>query len=125
MPPPTAYMLLCNPYEIIIQGLTSSGRTFRPSDWAERLTGILSTFGWDQKLSYSPYVRPMTVDGVRCVAVDKQLEKINPRVFAFIMAFAKDNDLRVVDCRTLIAEYEEKEVCAIDVVAAPPAAPAI
>ncbi len=96
--------MICNPYEIIIQGLTSNGRVFRPSDWAERLSGILSTFGFDQKLSYAPYVRPILMDNVRCVAVDKQLEQIDPRVFAFLMAFARDNDLQVVDCRTLIEQ---------------------
>lgn len=96
--------MICNPYEVIIQGVTSNGRTFRPSDWAERLSGILSTFGHDQKMSYHPYVRPLNLDGVRCVAVDKQLEKIDPNVFSFLMSFAKDNDLRVVDCRQLIEE---------------------
>ena len=34
-------MLVCNPYEIVIHGTTSKGKTFRPSDWAERLCGIL------------------------------------------------------------------------------------
>jgi hypothetical protein len=94
--------MICNPYEIIIQGITSNGREFRPSDWAERLSGILSTFGVDQKLSYAPFVRPMVHNNVRCVAVDRQLEKVDPRVFEFIMTFAKDNDLQVVDCRSLI-----------------------
>lgn len=96
--------MICNPYEIIIQGVTSNGRTFRPSDWAERLSGILSTFGHDQKMSYHPYVRPLTMENVRCVAVDKKLEQIDPNVFNFLMSFAKDNDLRVVDCRQLIEE---------------------
>lgn len=101
-----APLMICNPYEIIIQGITSSGREFRPSDWAERLSGILSTFGVDQKLSYAPFVRPMVHNNVRCVAVDKQLEKIDPRVFEFIMTFARDNDLQVVDCRSLIKGIE-------------------
>jgi hypothetical protein len=39
-----------------------------------------------------------------CVAVDKKLQKIDPQVFQFLMDFAKDNDLRIVDCRTLIDE---------------------
>ena len=43
--------MICNPYEIIIQGITSEGRTFRPSDWAERLSGILASFGSDKKMS--------------------------------------------------------------------------
>ncbi|GGY13522.1 DUF3579 domain-containing protein [Paludibacterium paludis] len=96
--------MICNPYEIVIQGLTSEGRTFRPSDWAERLSGILSSFGCDQKLAYHEFVRPMLLDGVRCVAVDKKLEKINPAVYQFLLDFAHDNDLRVVDCRTLLDE---------------------
>ena len=96
--------MICNPYEIVIQGLTSEGRTFRPSDWAERLSGILASFGEDQKLAYHEYVRPMLLEGVRCVAVDKKLEKAHRPVFRFLMDFAKDNDLRIVDCRTLIDE---------------------
>lgn len=96
--------MICNPYEIVIQGLTSEGRTFRPSDWAERLAGILASFDTNQKLSYHAFVRPMLLEGVRCVAVDKKLEKNYPQIFQFLMDFAKDNDLRVVDCRTLIDE---------------------
>lgn len=96
--------MICNPYEIVIQGLTSAGRTFRPSDWAERLAGVMASFGDDQKLAYHAHVRPMLLEGVRCVAVDKKLEKINPQIFQFLMSFAKDNDLRIVDCRTLIDE---------------------
>ena len=46
----------------------------------------------------------MMLDNVRCVAVDKKLEKIQPAVYRFLMDFAKDNDLRIVDCRTLIDE---------------------
>ena len=37
-------MLVCNPYEVVIHGTTSKGKIFRPSDWAERLCGILSSF---------------------------------------------------------------------------------
>ncbi|MCP9759836.1 DUF3579 domain-containing protein [Aquitalea sp. S1-19] len=96
--------MICNPYEIVIQGITEEGRTFRPSDWAERLSGIMSSFGEDQKLAYHQFVRPMLLDGVRCVAIDKKLEKIHPSIFTFLMDFARDNQLRIVDCRTLIDE---------------------
>jgi len=30
--------------EVFIQGITHDGRTFRPSDWAERLAGVMSQF---------------------------------------------------------------------------------
>jgi len=96
--------MICNPYEIVIQGVTSEGRTFRPSDWAERLAGILASFGDDQKLAYHAHVRPMMLENVRCVAVDKKLEKVYPAMYRFLMDFASDNDLRVIDCRTLIDE---------------------
>jgi hypothetical protein len=91
--------LLCNPFEIIIEGVTLTGEVFRPSDWSERLSGILSVFGEDNRMSYSPYLRPMMVAGVRCVAVDRKLETLDPRVFAFLFAFAHDNNLRVMDCK--------------------------
>lgn len=86
-----------NNNEILIQGLTSSGRTFRPSDWAERLSGSLSTFGEDHRMSYSPYVRPVTVGGVKCVIIDKQLQQEQPSSFAFLMSFARENDLTIID----------------------------
>lgn len=83
--------------EIIIQGLTSAGRTFRPSDWAERLSGSLSTFGEDHRMSYSPYVRPTTLNGVKCVIVDKELQRTQPASYAFVLGFARENDLQVID----------------------------
>ena len=30
--------------EVVIHGLTREGRTFRPSDWAERLAGVMAQF---------------------------------------------------------------------------------
>ena len=83
--------------EIIIKGLTSAGKAFRPSDWAERLSGVFSTFGKDHRMSYSPYVRPLTVGGVKCVIVDKKLQEVQPRAYAFLLGFAKDNDLQIVE----------------------------
>ena len=82
---------------IVIQGLTASGKLFRPSDWAERLSGVFSAVGVDHRLHYSPYVTPTTIDGVRCVVVDKQLAEIEPRAFRFILGFAKDNELQVIE----------------------------
>ena len=32
------------PREVFIQGITRAGKTFRPSDWSERLAGALSSF---------------------------------------------------------------------------------
>jgi hypothetical protein len=81
---------------IIIQGLTPLGKPFRPSDWADRLSGVFSVLGADHRLNYSPYVKPTTIDGVRCVVVDRKLEELEPRAFRFLLGFAKDNELRII-----------------------------
>jgi hypothetical protein len=81
--------------DVVIWGLTSAGRPFRPSDWAERLAGLTSAFGHDQKLAYSPYVRPITVAGVKAVIVGHELAALEPRLFAFLLHFARDNELVV------------------------------
>ncbi len=81
--------------DIIIKGITKAGRPFRPSDWAERLSSVLSTFGADNRMSYSPYVRPVTLDGVKCVVVDKKLEEVEARAYRFLVGFAQDNDLQL------------------------------
>ncbi|MGF6147394.1 Protein of uncharacterised function (DUF3579) [Kingella potus] len=92
-----------NPDEIVIYGTTGNGKTFRPSDWAERLCGILSSFDKDHRLSYHQWVRPLLVGKIRSVAVGRQLETINPPMFRFLMDFAADNDLRVLDADALAA----------------------
>ena len=114
-------MLVCNPYEIIIHGTTSNGKVFRPSDWAERLCGILSSFDKGNRLSYHEWVHPILVDKIRCVAVDKKLEEINPSMFRFLMDFAADNDLRVMDCQSLLDEQEAAKESAEHTAAAPAA----
>ena len=81
--------------EIVIQGMTQAGKTFRPSDWAERLCGVLSAFGAEKRMEYSPYVQPITSAGVKCVVVHKRLEELEPMAYKFLLSFAKDNELRV------------------------------
>jgi hypothetical protein len=81
--------------EIVIEGITESGQKFRPSDWAERLCGMMSVFGEDSRLSYSPYLKPIMAGGIRCVVVDLQLEQLDPEAFRFLMGFARDNELKM------------------------------
>jgi hypothetical protein len=88
--------------EFIIQGVTSDGKPFRPSDWAERLCGVMACFrpegsgGPNAHLQYSPYVRPTVLNGVKSVVVDEAIREIEPLAYHFVMDFAKDNDLQVV-----------------------------
>jgi Protein of unknown function (DUF3579) len=89
---------------LIIQGITIEGRAFRPSDWAERLCGVISTFGGDQHMRYSPYMRPIMLDGVRCVIVDSLLNEFEPKAHQFLINFAKDNRLLIIDPAQMLAE---------------------
>jgi Protein of unknown function (DUF3579) len=79
-----------------IIGKTHDGKQFRPSDWADRLCGIMSVFGSDRKMKFSPYVRPgSTPTGEKCVMVDVRLYKLEPLAYNFLVNFAKDNNLRL------------------------------
>ncbi len=81
--------------KIIIKGITEDGHKFRPSDWAERMCGALSTFGQDHRINYSPLLHPTTIDGIKCIAVDSKVENHNPEMFIYIMNFAKTNRLAI------------------------------
>jgi len=81
--------------DLVIWGITNAGRTFRPSDWAERLAGCTSAFGYDQKLVYSPLVEPVSVRGVKALVVGHELATLEPRLFQFFQNFARDNELHV------------------------------
>jgi hypothetical protein len=87
-----------------IRGITQEGRTFRPSDWAERLAGAMSSFrpgggvgGPGAHIGYSPYCVPRVVGGVKCVVVDEALRGLEPMAWDFVMNFARDNGLTVVE----------------------------
>jgi len=86
--------------EFVILGMTLDGRPFRPSDWAERLCGVMSAFGGDHRMQYSPFVHPVTSNGIRCVVVDIRLEQVEPMAYRFLLGFAKDNELKTRDGRT-------------------------
>lgn len=96
--------------EFVIQGTTLDGKPFRPSDWAERLCGVMAAFGGDHRMQYSPFVHPITANGVRCVVVDVRLEAIEPMAYRFLLSFARDNELQTRDGRvagrTKLAELQ-------------------
>lgn len=83
------------PGKIIIEGVTESGKRFRPSDWAERVSGSLSTVR-NRRLYYSPLLEPSTtLEGNKCVMLDPSLKTTNPKLYDSILAFAKANKLRI------------------------------
>ena len=107
-------MTVRKPRQIFIQGITLQGKPFRPSDWAERLAGAMSCFrpggglgGISAAIGYSPYCFPRVIDGVKCVIVSEELKGVEPMAWDFVLNFARDNELQVVDA-CLLPEGEAK-----------------
>lgn len=92
---------------IVIEGVTEDGRTFRPSDWIERISGSLSTFGMDRRIRYSHYLQPQIIEGKKCLVLDPELKGVNPSAFSFLVDFAKGNKLKI---HGLDAGGSQKEV---------------
>jgi hypothetical protein len=85
----------------VVLGVTASGRAFRPSDWAERLAGVMATFqppgtGPRSHLQYSPYVVPGVHAGHKCVRIDPAIAEVEPMALPFLLNFARDNDLMLL-----------------------------
>ncbi len=83
--------------EVIIEGRTREGKSFRPSDWVDRMCSTYATFGEDRKLKYSPYLKPRVREGIRCLSVNLQLKVVNPEGFAQLMHFVEENKLNTID----------------------------
>ena len=95
-------MTIASPRQFHIIGITLDGKTFRPSDWAERLASAMSSFrpgggkgGIGAYIGYSPYCVPQVVEGTKCVLVNEALRDIEPMAWDFVMNFARDNQLKV------------------------------
>lgn len=97
----------------IIVGLTREGKKFRPSDWAERLCGVMSAFGAEKRMKYSPFVSPCTFNNEKSVYIDIELHALEPMAYKFMLNFAQDNDLQIVEQSAAYCEIGEngKIVC--------------
>ena len=80
--------------KIVIEGVTDTGETFRPSDWAERMSGQLSTFH-KRRIQYSPLLQPSMQHGNKCVLLDPKLKETNPELYQSILEFAQKNHLKI------------------------------
>lgn len=96
----------CMSKQLFILGITNAGKPFRPSDWSERLCGVMRCFGPDSAspqahLGYSRYVRPIMIGDTKCVVLDEALRETEPLAYDFVISFAKDNDLQVSEACAL------------------------
>lgn len=86
-----------NKKTIIIEGITQQGKTFRPSDWAERMGGAMASFK-NSRIEYSPLLQPETnTEGYKCLLLDPKLKETSPDVFEAILDFARTNNLKICD----------------------------
>ena len=90
--------------KIIIEGVTTDGDTFHPSNWAERMSGQLSTLR-KRKIQYSPMLQPSIKDGHKCVVLDPKLKQSNPKLYQSILNFANNNNLKI--CKDDDSEQEK------------------
>ena len=94
---------------IVIEGITEDGDTFRPSDWAERMSGELATFR-NRRLTYSPLLQPSQhKDGYKCVLLDPALKESNPLLYQSILDFAHTNHLRICNEDEASSQDNENE----------------
>lgn len=82
---------------VVIRGVTRDGKKFRPSDWAERLYYAMANYGPNRTVDFNPLVHLKVSDGVKCLVLDMELQDRNPMLFDFLIGFARDNELVLVD----------------------------
>lgn len=83
--------------KIRIEGVTEEGEQFRPSDWAHRMSDQLATFE-NRRIRYSPLLQPSeNKDGSKCMLIDPELKKSDPKLYNSIMEFARKNHLKICD----------------------------
>lgn len=81
--------------KLVIEGVREDGSRFRPSDWIERISATLATFGPDHRLRYARGVQPKVINGQKCLVVDDLLREEDPAAYEYVLAFAKANQLRM------------------------------
>lgn len=83
--------------KIVIEGVTPEGAAFRPSDWAERMSGSMASFK-NSRIHYSPLLQPsVNHEGYKCVLLDPKLKESSPQIYQSILDFAKANQLKICD----------------------------
>ncbi len=94
----------------VIEGITPEGQAFRPSDWAERMSGSLASFK-NRRIHYSPLLQPtVNHEGYKCVVLDPKLKESCPMIYQSIMDFAKANHLKICNEEEPISENSDETI---------------
>jgi len=83
--------------DFLIIGINNTNKRFQPSDWAERLSGSLSTLR-GRRVVYSPLLMPIVHAGIKSLRVASELKTQYPAIYAEVVEFALTNQLKVVPC---------------------------
>ena len=89
--------------DFLIIGTTLADKRFQPSDWAERLSGSLSSLR-GRRIVYSPLLMPVVHDEVKSLRVASELKSQYPAIFEEVVLFATKNNLRVTPCHESACE---------------------
>ena len=81
--------------KLVIESVREDGDNFRPSDWIERISSALGSFGRDHRLHYRDAVKPGIINGEKCLIVDQNLEVQDPAAWGFVIDFARTNRLKL------------------------------
>ncbi len=79
----------------IIEGYTEDGRKFRPSDWIDRISSMMASYGSAHRLVFSDLLHPELYEGQKCLIIDTELEIKDPIMFQYVMNFVKSNNLKM------------------------------
>ena len=95
------------PEELLILGITTDGRLFRPRDWAERLCGVFASYN-NGRLVYSDLVHPVMREGnhFMSVVVETELKIVNLQAYKFVMDFVRDNQLKMTIGRNAVRQND-------------------
>lgn len=80
---------------VVIHSVREDGQRFRPSDWIDRISASVGSFGPDRRLRYVSLVHPEVINGERCLVVAGELAETRPGLYEYIMDFARNNQLRM------------------------------
>ena len=83
--------------KILIMGTTYEGEKFRPSDWAERLYYMVADYGTNGRITFNPLVNINQEDSSKCFVINATLKNKDPKIFDFLVDFARSNKLQTRD----------------------------
>ncbi len=84
---------------LVILGITTDGKIFRPSDWAQRLAAVTTIdcdyCGPSKQLPCNPLVKIVRREGVPAVWISPALAERNRSLYDYMLRFAEQNKLVV------------------------------